>query len=263
MTLPCQCSSFPDKHDRKGAFFAASQSICPVCRTVIQAKIVLRDGQVVMSKRCGQHGSFEAVLSSDMDYWVKSLTYTKPGTIPREHSTAVADGCPADCGLCPDHEQHTCAAMIEINNRCDLQCPICIVWNQNSYDMTVDEFRGIVDGLIEKEGSLELILLSGGEPTLHPEFFRLAEYAVERPEINRVLVSSHGLRIARDRSFAERFKEMGLYLSLQFDSLKDESYVALRGRKLLEDKQACLSRCAELGIPTVFVPTIARGINDG
>lgn len=258
----CDTNTFSDKEDRLGAFFSATQSICPTCRKTIQAKIIFRDNKVILSKRCLEHGEFEALLSSDVSYWTKSLTYTKPGTKPKEWSTKVEKGCPDDCGLCEDHEQHTCSPIIEISNKCDLECPICIVWNQNNYNMSFEEFKNVIDGLITKEGTLELALLSGGEPTLHPEFFKLAEYATSRKEIKRVLVSSHGLQIAKSEAFAKRFKEAGLYLSLQFDSLNDKNYQEIRGASLLKSKMKTLEMCEKYDIPTVFVPTVARGYND-
>ncbi len=258
----CGTNTFKDKEDRKGAFFSATQSICPKCRKTIQAKIIFRDKQVVLSKRCLEHGEFESLMSPDIDYWVKSLTYTKPGTKPKEWSTPVEKGCPDDCGLCEDHEQHTCSPIVEISNNCDLKCPVCIVWNQNNYNMSFDEFKATIDSLIRKEGTLELTLLSGGEPTIHPEFFKLAEYAATREEIKRVLISSHGIRIGREEEFAKRFKDLGLYLSLQFDSLNNKNYKAIRGANLLESKMKTLEMCEKYNIPTVFVPTVARGFND-
>lgn len=248
--------------DRNSAFFSATQSICPKCRKTVQAKILFREGQVLLQKRCLEHGEFEGLLSSNIDYWVKSLTYTKPGTLPHKFSTVVERGCPDDCGLCPDHEQHTCSPIIEISNKCDLKCPVCIVWNENSYNMSLDEFKRVIDGLIEKEGSLELALLSGGEPTLHPEFFELCSYARSQSAIKRLLISSHGIRMARDREFAQQFKEMGLYLSLQFDSLTPANYLSLRGASLYDLKMKCLETCEALNIPTILVPTVAKGFND-
>jgi 7,8-dihydro-6-hydroxymethylpterin dimethyltransferase len=261
--LPC-CSVEPKDagNTRDAAFFSVTQSICPQCRKTIQAKILFRGNQVIMVKRCGQHGVFESLLSPDLDYWMKSLAFSKPGLRPNEWSTEVDKGCPDDCGLCEDHEQHTCSPIIEISNHCDIDCPVCIVWNRNSYNMSLETFKGIVGGLIRKEGGLEVVLLSGGEPTLHPQFFEFCEYITAQPEIKRVLVSSHGLRIVRDPEFAERFRELGLYLSLQFDTLDDGNYKTLRGAHLLKNRMACLQRCEELGIPTVIVPTVARGVNE-
>jgi 7,8-dihydro-6-hydroxymethylpterin dimethyltransferase len=264
---PGCCTGLPDpslaaKVDRQSAFHSITQSVCPTCRALIQAKILFRDGKVILSKRCLQHGLFEALLSSDIEYWTGSLSYTKPGTMPHQWSTPINQGCPQDCGLCPDHEQHTCVPIIEITNHCDLRCPICIVWNRQNYHMPVQDFRALIDGLKRKEGSLELALLSGGEPTLHPQFFELAEYALRQGGLKRLLVSSHGLRLCEDEAFARRFKELGLYLSLQFDSLRDDRLRTLRGVGLLDRKLAVLEVCERLAIPTVLVPTVVRGVNE-
>lgn len=256
------CSTMPDQGVREGSFFSSSQSICPTCRKTIQGKIIFIDQKVYLVKKCLEHGEFRALISSDMEYWVNSLTYTKPGSIPYSFSTKVDKGCPDDCGLCEDHEQHTCTPIIEISNKCDLKCPICIVWNQNTYNMSFDEFTGIVDNLLEKEGELETMYLSGGEPTLHPDFLKFAEYATSKKEVKRVIISSHGLKLARDEEFAKKFKELGLYLSLQFDSLKAENYEAIRGENLLEEKYKCLEMCEKYNIPTLIVPTVAKGFNE-
>jgi uncharacterized radical SAM superfamily Fe-S cluster-containing enzyme len=214
--------SIPRKSERDAAFLSYTRSICPDCKKVIDAHIVLRDGAVYMQKKCPRHGYFEVVVSSDADYYMKSLSYTKPGTVPLRFSTRVEHGCPLDCGLCEDHLQHTCSPILEINDRCDLTCPVCIVRNQQRYSMSMDDFKHAVDKLIESEGELPIMLLSGGEPTLHPKFFEFCDYVLRGPHagrIKRLLISTHGRQIANDRRFADRFKAGGMYASLQFDTL--------------------------------------------
>ena len=135
------------------------------------------------------------LISSDADYYVRSLTYTKPGTCPLAFATTVEHGCPLDCGLCEDHLQHTCSPIFEINDKCDLTCPVCIVRNQQRYSISFEHFKQGVDQLIEKEGELPTLFLSGGEPTLHPQFFEFVDYCLRGPHagrIKRVLVSTHG-----------------------------------------------------------------------
>ncbi len=246
----------------RGAFFQSEQSICPLCRKLIQGKIIFIDNRVILKKRCSEHGEFESLLSSDKKYWLESLTYTKPGANPNKWSTKPIKGCPEDCGLCEDHEQHTCSPIIEITNYCDLNCPICMVWNQNNYHMKFNEFTKIVNGLIEKESTLEVVFLSGGETTLHPDFFQFCKYIVKKNEIKRVLISSHGLKIGKDKEFAKRFKELGLYLSLQFDTNNKKTSNSMRGTDLVKKKIACLENCNKYDIPTVFVITVARDYNE-
>ena len=256
--------ALPAKRNRDGAFFGFTRSLCPNCHKVIDAHIVFRDAQVWMQKKCAAHGYFEVVVSSDIDYYVKSLNYTKAGTLPYAFATKVEHGCPNDCGLCEDHLQHTCSPIFEINDKCDLTCPICIVRNQQGYSISEADFRQGVDRLIEKEGELATIFLSGGEPTLHPQFFDFVDYILRGPHagrIRRVLVSTHGRRLANDRAFAERFKASGAYASLQFDTLRPNVYPKLRGVELIDMKMKAIDAIRELDIPTVLVPTVSKGDN--
>lgn len=253
-----------EKRDRDAAFFSYTRSICPQCKAVIDAHIVLRDGKVFLQKRCPPHGFFEVEISSDADYYIRSLSYTKPGTMPLRFSTSVVHGCPSDCGLCEDHLQHTCSPILEINDVCDLTCPVCIVRNQQRYGMSFEDFKRSVDLLIEAEGELPILLLSGGEPTLHPQFFEFCDYVLRGPHagrVKRLLISTHGRKIANSRAFAERFKAGGMYASLQFDSLKEGVYPKIRGVELIDMKMKCLEVIRELDIPTVLVPTVSKGDN--
>lgn len=254
----------PQKKDRDASFLSYTRSICPVCKRNIDAHIVLRADKIFMQKRCPQHGFFEVETSSDAEYYLNSLTYTKPGTMPLQFATKVEHGCPSDCGLCQDHQQHTCSPIIEINDVCDLTCPVCIVRNQQRYAMTFDEFKAAVDTIVAAEAELPILLLSGGEPTLHKQFFEFCDYVLRGPhagKIKRLLISTHGRKIACNREFAERFKAGGMYASLQFDSLKPGVYPKIRGVELIDMKMKCIDVIKELDIPTVLVPTISKGDN--
>jgi uncharacterized radical SAM superfamily Fe-S cluster-containing enzyme len=252
------------KQDRDAAFFSYTRSICPTCKKLIDAHIVLREDRVWMQKKCPQHGYFEVEISSDAEYYVKSLSYTKPGTMPYRFATKVEHGCPLDCGLCEDHLQHTCSPILEINDVCDLTCPVCIVRNQQRYSMSLDDFKKSVDFLVAAEGELPIMLLSGGEPTLHPQFFEFCDYVLRGPhagKIKRLLISTHGRRIANNPKFAEQFKAGGMYASLQFDTLRAGVYPRTRGVELIDMKMRCIEVIKELDIPTVLVPTVSKGDN--
>ena len=108
------------KHDADYVFFELTRSLCPTCRRVIDAHILLRDNKVYMRKRCPEHGVFEALVYGDAEAYTASARVNKPGTIPLAFSTAVEHGCPHDCGLCPDHQQHACVGIIEVNSACNM-----------------------------------------------------------------------------------------------------------------------------------------------
>ncbi len=123
--VPRTPASARTKHDRDYVFYELTRSICPECRTVIDAHIVLRDNKVFMRKRCPEHGQFEALVYGDAQAYTSAAKFNKPGTLPLEFSTAIRYGCPHDCGLCPDHQQHTCLGIIEVNSACNMDCPLC------------------------------------------------------------------------------------------------------------------------------------------
>src|SRR4026208_366821 len=109
---------------RNEIFWGASRSRRPPCKKIVDAQVILREGKVFLRKRCPEHGLSEALIFSDAQLYADITRYDKPGPVPASLGTAIKDGCPADCGLCPDHQQHTCLGIIEINNGCNLDCPV-------------------------------------------------------------------------------------------------------------------------------------------
>ena len=189
---PCETASVYGRVDKPAerefrpyTFFKMTMSTCPECLKVISAQVVFQDSKVYFLKHCPVHGPSKALVSEDAEYYRNAFSYIRAGSVPLHFSTAVKEGCPTDCGLCPAHQQHTCLPIVEITDHCNLECPICIVDNQYSTHMSRADFQGIIDLLIKAEGTLETITLSGGEPTSHPEFLELVDMAT-RPEIGRV-----------------------------------------------------------------------------
>src|SRR6516165_12516552 len=139
-----------DMADRQRAnsdyvFHELTRSICPTCRLVIDAKILLRDNKVYMSKRCPQCGPFMSLVYGDAEAYVSFARYNKPGTIPLARGTQIEHGCPHDCGLCPDHEQHACLGVIEVNSACDMECPLCFSEAGPGFNQTLDEVEQMLD----------------------------------------------------------------------------------------------------------------------
>ena len=244
-------------------FHSFSRGLCPQCKRPVDGVRVIRGGKVYLRKQCPDHGESEGLISGDAEWFLRSLTYIKEGSVPLRHSTAVEKGCPDDCGLCPDHEQHSCLPIIEITNHCNLECPICIVQNRHNYNMTREEFGKILEGLVEKEGSIETINLSGGEPTLHPDFFEFLDMARARSEISRVSISTNGLRCATDPAFCDELARRKVYVSLQLDALSNPALRVLRGPGDQQGaKEKALANLERAGVRTTIVSTVAKGVND-
>lgn len=236
-------------------------STCPSCLGLLTARVVSRDGKVYFKKDCPTCGASEALVSEDADYYVGAYTYARAGTEPHVFATKAAEGCPTDCGTCNDHEQHTCLPIVEVTDHCNLECPICIVNNQYANHISLDDFRKTIDTLVRNEGQLESVALSGGEPTSHPRILELIDIA-NRDEIGRVVVITNGLRLGKDRQFAEALKKRGAYVGLQFDGFTADTHEKIRGRDLVAEKDAALRMLKELEIPTQLIYVAARGVNE-
>ena len=107
-------------------FYDSAVSICSTCYRRIDAKIVFEDDNVYMLKRCPEHGFERVLIADDVEYYRRCReVFIKPPEMPAHYNTPIKYGCPYDCGLCPDHEQHSCLSLVEICDACNLACPIC------------------------------------------------------------------------------------------------------------------------------------------
>ena len=241
--------------------FKTTTSTCPTCLTLVHADVVIRDGKVFFRKVCETCGPSQALVSEDAAYYVRAYDFARAGTEPFRFPVKAEHGCPTDCGTCSDHEQHTCLPIVEITDHCNLECPICIVNNQYSNHVSLEDFRRIVDQMVANEGRLESLALSGGEPTSHPQILEILDIAT-RDEIGRVVVITNGLRLGRDRAFASALKEKGAYVGLQLDGFTADTHEKIRGRDLCKEKLAALAMLEEFDIPTQMIFVATRGVNE-
>ena len=131
-------------------FHGQTTSLCGECLTLVPAKILVEDGRVFYQKRCRTHGASRVLVSTDAAYWRLCHDYLKPGDRPLVLQTHTERGCPYDCGLCPDHEQHSCLALIDVNEACNLACPVCFSDSspQRSLHRPLAEIERMMDALV-------------------------------------------------------------------------------------------------------------------
>lgn len=245
-----------------------SQSVCPDCLAVVDCQIIFRDNQVVMRKHCGAHGLFETTVYADVKDYIKADRYNKPGAKPLRYGRTVSEGCPLDCGICEAHEQHTCVGVVEITDRCNLECPVCFAGSDGKFELPLANVKKMIDTFVESEREPEVLQISGGEPTLHADIFKIINYAGERG-IKYVVLNTNGVRLA-ERSFAEELAQsMGAsgsenrpYVYLQFDGVRPGASEALRGRELIEQKMLAIENCRQFGMYVALVPTVVKGVNE-
>ena len=140
----------PLKRDADYVFFELTRSLCPDCRKTIDAHILLKDNKVYMRKRCPEHGVFEvAGLWRCAGVCKRREDSNKPGTIPLAFSTKrnFAKAAPTTAASAPDHQQHVCLGIIEVNSACNMDCPLCFANAGHGFSLTLAEVEEILDHL--------------------------------------------------------------------------------------------------------------------
>lgn len=248
-------------------FYDTTQALCSTCRRTVEAKIVLEDARVLMDKWCPAHGVERVLVSDDVDWYRQGReVFIKPPELPQRFNTAMRYGCPWDCGLCPDHMQHSCLSVVEITDRCNLSCPVCYAGSSTDAALkhrSMDEVRAMLDAVVANEGEPDVVQLSGGEPTLHPQLFEILDECRARP-IRHLMLNTNGIRLATEPGFAERLAayKPRFEVYLQFDSLEAEVHRSLRGADLTRIRLQALERLEAVGLSTTLVMTVKKGLND-
>lgn len=259
---------------RNYLFYALTNSVCAECLIKLEAKIIFRDDKVYLVKHCPTHGHQEVLIADDIEYYKQSLEFIKPGDMPLKFNTPIKYGCPYDCGLCADHEQHSCLTLVEVTDRCNLNCPICYAdsgteeiiqkGDKQRRDRSLAEIERMLDAVVANEGEPQIVQISGGEPTVHPEFFSILDIAKSKP-IKHLMINTNGVRIAKDRGFCDRLCQYkpGIEIYLQFDSFEAAALKELRGADLREIREKAIAHLNEFNISTTLVVTLKKGLNDG
>lgn len=248
---------------RDYTFLGTTQSLCPECLALVPAKILSRRGRVYFKKTCPTHGLREDFVCSDVA-WYDRMEYALPAKTSIEFGVQPNKGCPFDCGLCTEHEQHTCIGLVELTSSCNLTCPLCYADSSpGGKHLALEEICRALDRLVEVEGRAEICQLSGGEPTIHPQFREILDEALAR-QIDYLMINTNGIRFAKDASLvdfvAARKDRVEIYF--QFDGLRDSVYTKLRGEPLLETKLHALERLGAAGIHVTLVATLQAGVNE-
>jgi hypothetical protein len=248
---------------RDYTYLGTTQSLCPDCLEVVPAKIISRDKRVYFRKTCPTHGLREDFVCSDVSHFDQSH-FSVPGKIPVEVGVEASSGCPRDCGLCDEHEQHTCIGIVEITSSCNLRCPVCYASSgPGGAHVSFDDVKLAIDRLVKIEGGAEVIQLSGGEPTIHPEFSKILAYAYAQ-SIEMVMINTNGLRFATDPALVDEVAKYKTRLELyfQFDGFRESTAEALRGARVVETKLKALDALERAGARVTLVCTLQPGVND-
>jgi uncharacterized radical SAM superfamily Fe-S cluster-containing enzyme len=274
-------------------------SRCPVCHKSCPAEVWRTGGipsKIFLKRTCAEHGDASVCISSDARfYWLAkgkaensccggaSVSTRRfenccndgsSGISPHQNICCSADGsnlgtlgrnANPNGALGIMEKLSTCLALIEIVNSCNLSCPTCYADSPVGTGKKVDavpleNLKQRIQGVIDRKGGIEILQLSGGEPTLHPQFFELLRWLQDHPKIDYVLLNTNGVRIANDDVFARElcsaFRYGAFQLYLQFDGVQEESQQFLRGADLRKTRERCLERCREMNLPVTLAMSV-------
>lgn len=243
------------------ALLKRTLSKCPVCLSSIPAEVFRRDNKILMIKECKEHGKFETLLANDQRFY--HLSQGAPENASCCNSTC---GCNDSKTSDPFETLSSCVALIEIVDSCNLKCPTCFAASPWGVDdevdcITFENFQKRVQGVIDRKGFIDILQLSGGEPTIHPQFIKFLQWAIDNKEIGYVLINTNLVRIAKDEEFRivlgqMRAKQRKFELYAQFDGTQEAGQVDLRGADLRKIRTKAIDSIGKLGVPTSLVMVV-------
>lgn len=240
-----------------------TESLCPHCLRRIPAFRIIEGDSCFLKKECPACGDLGKTLiwkniSRTYHEWRRPLGETK------ENKPIDSDqNCPFDCGLCLNHKQNTCSAIIEVTSRCNLNCPVCFADSGSiaSMDPPLAQIARTLQTFMDRSGP-HPIQLSGGEPTIRNDLPKIVAMA-SKMGFDHIQINTNGLRLAQERDYAQALKEAGATtIFLQFDGVSDDVYRRIRGADLLSLKLKAIERCVELKMGVILTPTIVRNVNE-
>lgn len=239
------------------------QGMCRECRSLVPCRVLEDEGAVYQERLCPACGKSRARIADSVEWYARMMKTTVKCSTPNQPGRRTQKGCPRDCGPCSFHANACHLPVFSVTNACNMNCPICFTYNRpdRQYFMTRDALRRLLDQLIERTGPLDLINVTGGEPSLHPEILSLLQEC-QRPEIGRVTMNSNGLRLAEDEEFCRALSDLGAYVILSLNTLQPETSREIHGRDVVSAKLKALENLERFGVGTTLLNVMIRGVND-
>ena len=271
---------------RDYTYLGTTQSFCPEClesarvktgclgelsverdrearSALVPAKIIDRGGRVYFRKQCPVHGTREDFVCSDAG-GSTATSSPRPAKCLRGWRSSRPAAARSIAACAPSTSSTRAWACWRLRRRAisNARCATRPA-GRAACICRYDECCRAIDHLVVAEGRPEVLQLSGGEPTIHPEFLEIFKYACGQP-IDIVMINTNGVRLARDQAFLEAVAEFRhrAEIYLQFDSFDDAAYRQLRGESLVETKLHAIEALGAARMRTILVCTLQAGVNE-
>lgn len=232
----------------------ATEGLCPTCLRRVPATVFEEEGRIWIRQECAKHGENIALLASNAEEYKRFRQHVPP---------RMEGGCCGGEAVCEGGKPPVCVLLLEITLACNLRCPTCYADAHGHDFMGLEEVARRLDTFFRQQSQLDILMLSGGEPTIHPRFSEILALVLRYP-ITRILINTNGLRLYQSRELVECIAahrdRVELYFS--FSSFRADVQERLYGRDLRTEKRGALERAQEAGIFVTLVPTVERGVNE-
>jgi len=256
------------------------RAVCPRCfaddpnfdpewpTDVLDGHLVERDGAVYLRRWCRRgHGEVWSLYEEDAELW----RYLQQWRVPtRQINPDTQEIFPLplgyEYGLGPSHQQHSCVFLLDVTTQCNLSCPACFTSSSpaaSHYLPLREVVHAVETAIVREDGRLDVVMISGGEPSVHPEIVAILD-ALAPLAVTRILLNTNGVRIANDDAFLAALARLRdrVEVYLQYDGTREETHHALRGTDLRATKRRAIERLSQACVFTTLVATVAE-VNAG
>src|SRR5215469_4215105 len=256
------------------------RAVCPRCFSddpsfdpqwpmdIADGHLVARDGMVLLRRYCRRgHGEVWSLYEEDFELWRYLQQWRVPTKIINPDTSDIYP-LPTgyEHGLGPAHLQHTCIYLLDITSQCNLSCPACYAESgpkQTQYTPLENVVRAVRTAIERESGRLDVVMISGGEPTVHPQIVDILRELAALP-VTRILLNTNGIRLSSDNRLVEFLHEQRkrVEVYLQYDGQREQTHLELRGQDLRAVKQRVIARLSAASVFTTLVMVVTRENQD-
>lgn len=152
---------------------------------------------------------------------------------------------------------------VSLTDRCNFRCIYCmpedgVEWLPRAEILSFEEILRLVR--VFARLGVRKVRLTGGEPTVRRGFSELIGQIATVEGIERVLITTNGLLLAKE---AAHWKSLGLHgVNVSLDTLKEERFAEITRRKGLDDVLRGIEAAITAGLHTKVNVVVLPGVND-
>lgn len=259
-------------------------SLCAECLTHVPAAVYEHTGSVRMAKLCATHGRQVAVLENDARYyqlsnkdlWGECYAPDRVFDIPAFTGGAACCGPGQSCGpsdgnaaqwqhdFADQRSNKTCTVLVEVTDACNLACRVCYADSKGDRILPLATFQQHLVALIKQKGGLDSVQITGGEASLHPQFWEMLAFVYAQAGVQKIYLPTNGIEFAKP-GVAARLKPFvaKLLVLLQFDGAGfGAANKTLRRAQPHVLREKLIKQLAVHNIPMQLTMTLAHGVSE-